>query len=146
MASIPDTPAEVLAWLQRFHDINDSLQVTDFDKVYAETAQLTFANHPAAKGLDAIRQALLPSFTRLAYMKHVTRRATAPDKVGDTIWFAVDITYRVKNDPENEEITIPAAALATLCTDGKDAGKIQRFDVFVDNAPVRQKMEDVSKR
>ncbi|KAK2016888.1 hypothetical protein LZ32DRAFT_600917 [Colletotrichum eremochloae] len=143
MAPLPDTPAEVLAWLRRFHDVHDSLQGKDFHKVYAETSQLTFGNYPTAEGLDAIKQLLLPSFAQLAYMKHIVRRA---DKVGDTIWCAQDIAYRVKDDPENEEIIIPAAGLLTLFMDGEDAGKVKRFDVFLDNAPVRQKMEAVSKR
>ncbi|KZL72410.1 Ntf2-like protein, partial [Colletotrichum tofieldiae] len=143
MASIPNTPAEVLDWLQRSHDVHDSLQVIGFHKIYSLNAQVKFANYPVAEGLDAIKEAFVPTFDQLSYMKHVTRQA---DKVGDRIWLAVDITYRVKDDLEREDINIPASGLVTLVTEGDDAGKIKRFDVFLDHTPIRQKIEAVNKR
>ncbi|OHW90290.1 hypothetical protein CSPAE12_11161 [Colletotrichum incanum] len=143
MTSIPNTPAEVLAWLQRSHDVHDSLQVTDFHKVYSQNAQVKFANYPITVGLDAIKEAFVPTFDQLTYMKHTTRHA---DKVGDRIWLAVDITYRVKDDLEHEDINVPASGLVTLVTEGGDAGKIKRFEVFIDQTPVRQRIEAVNNK
>ncbi|GKT44743.1 uncharacterized protein ColSpa_04924 [Colletotrichum spaethianum] len=49
-----------------------------------------------------------------------------------------------QNDPENEDINIPASGLVTLVTEGEDAGKIKRFEVFIDHTPIRQKIEAVN--
>ncbi|OHE93429.1 hypothetical protein CORC01_11294 [Colletotrichum orchidophilum] len=137
MVTIPNTQAEALAWLNYSHEIHDSLRTTDFDKIYSKNAQLKFTNFPIAEGLHAIKQIMNSAFAQLSYMKHVTRQA---DKVDNRIWLTVDITYRVKGDPDNEDINIPAAGLVTIVTVGEEAGKIARFDVFLDNTTVREKI------
>ncbi|EXF85725.1 hypothetical protein CFIO01_07134 [Colletotrichum fioriniae PJ7] len=142
MVAVPNTQAEALAWLRRSHDIHDSLQTTEFDKIYSKNAQVKFTNFPVAEGLEAIRQIMEAAFGQLSYMKHVTRQA---DQVDNRIWLAVDITYRVKGDPDNEDINIPAAGLVTIVPKGEEAGKIARFDVFLDNTPVREKNARVAK-
>ncbi|WYZ36822.1 hypothetical protein EsH8_II_000328 [Colletotrichum jinshuiense] len=124
------------------HNIHDSLDVSAFDKVYSQSAQVKFGNSPVAEGLDAIKQAFIPAFDQLTYMRHVTRQA---DKADNRIWLIADITYRVKGDPENQDTTIQASGLVTLVTDGEDAGKIARFDVFLDNSPIRERIEAVAK-
>ncbi|KAK1706579.1 hypothetical protein BDP67DRAFT_547969 [Colletotrichum lupini] len=141
MVAVPNTQAEALAWLRRSHDIHDSLQTTEFDKIYSKDAQVKFTNFPVADGLEAIKQIMDAAFGQLSYMKHVTRQA---DQVDNRIWLAVDITYRVKGDPGNEDINIPAAGLVTIVTEGEEAGKIARFDVFLDNTPVREKIASVA--
>ncbi|KAJ3950302.1 uncharacterized protein N0V96_001446 [Colletotrichum fioriniae] len=75
MVAVPNTQAEALAWLQRSHDIHDSLQTTEFDKIYSKNAQVKFTNFPVAEGLEAIKQIMDAAFGQLSYMKHVTRQA-----------------------------------------------------------------------
>ncbi|OLN87218.1 hypothetical protein CCHL11_03542 [Colletotrichum chlorophyti] len=143
MPSIPSTHDEVLAWLQHSWEIHDSLDVTKFDDVYSKGAQLKFANHPVAEGIDAIRQVFAPNFPSLSYMKHTTRQA---DKVGDNhIWLSAEITYRAKGDPENREINIPAAGHVTLVTEGEEAGKIAQMEVFLDHAPILERLAAAAK-
>ncbi|KAK1633332.1 hypothetical protein BDP81DRAFT_434696 [Colletotrichum phormii] len=142
MVTVPTTQAEALAWLRNSHNVHDSLQTTDFDKIYSKNAQVKFTNFPVAEGVDSIKQIMDAAFGQLSYMKHVTRQA---DKVDNRIWLAVDITYRVKGDPDNEDINIPAAGLVTIVTEGEEAGKIARFDVYLDNTPVREKIAAVAK-
>ncbi|OLN87326.1 hypothetical protein CCHL11_03583 [Colletotrichum chlorophyti] len=143
MPSVPHTPDEVLAWLQHSHDIHDSLDITRLEDVYSKSAQLKFTNYPVAEGIDAIKQAFIPSFASLSCMKHITRLA---DKVGDNrIWLVADITYRVNGDPENRDINIPAAGLVTIVTEGEETGKIARFEVFLDNTPIRERIETAAK-
>ncbi|CCF39842.1 hypothetical protein CH063_10567 [Colletotrichum higginsianum] len=141
MPSVPHTPEEVLAWLRRSHEVHDSLSVAEFHEIYSQDAQVKFANYPVAEGLDAIKQSFIPTFEKLAYMKHLIRQA---DKVDDRVWLTVDITYRAKGDPDSEDITIPAAGFATVVTEGEEAGKIKRFEVYIDSAPLLQKMEAVA--
>lgn len=75
----------------------------------------------------------------------IKRSKKTLDKADNRIWLIADITYRVKGDPENQDTIIQASGLVTLVTDGEDTGKIARFDVFLDNSPIRERIEAVAK-
>ncbi|TQN66555.1 hypothetical protein CSHISOI_08877 [Colletotrichum shisoi] len=165
MPPVPDTPEKVLAWLRRVsygppatstqlapqfscshtktksHEVHDSLSVAQFHEIYSQDAQVKFASYPVAEGLDAIKQSFVPTLEKLAYMKHLIHQA---DKVDDRVWLTVDITYRVKDDPDSENKTIRAAGFATVVMEGEEAGKIKRFEVYIDSGPLLQKMEAVA--
>ncbi|KAF3810992.1 hypothetical protein GCG54_00003172 [Colletotrichum gloeosporioides] len=161
-STLPNTPDEVEAWLLNNFVAFDSLDITEHPKIFAKNAQLQFANSPVLHGIEEIQQSFVPAFSALSYMKHVPvtfgRLSLLPsrllkswisrlnaDKVDNKVWFTVEISYRAKGDPENQTITIPASALAHLVTDGEEAGKLARFQVFLDNRPVLERIEYVSK-
>ncbi|KAF9878866.1 hypothetical protein CkaCkLH20_03766 [Colletotrichum karsti] len=141
-STLPNTREEVEAWLLNTFNTFDSRDVTVLNKIFSKKGELHFANNPVLKGLDEIRQWFTPNFEVLGHMKHVP---ILFDKVDEKIWFTTEISYRVKGDPENETITLPGSALATLVTEGEETGKMARFQVFLDNRPVVEKVEAVLK-
>ncbi|KAI8285673.1 hypothetical protein K4K56_009200 [Colletotrichum sp. SAR 10_98] len=141
-STLPNTRDEVEAWLLNNFLAFDSLDITEHPKIFSKDAQLQFANNPVLYGIEKIQQSFVPAFSALSYMKHVP---VTFDKVDNKVWFTVKISYRAKGDPENQTITIPASALAHLVTEGEEAGKLARFQVFLDNSPVLERIEYVSK-
>ena len=58
------------------------------------------------------------------------------DLVGDTIYQACTIKYRARNDPQKEEIIVPAFGVFNLVSFGNEAGKIKRAEVYLDPSPL----------
>ncbi|KAL0941329.1 uncharacterized protein CTRU02_204092 [Colletotrichum truncatum] len=145
MASVPQvlptTPEEVEVWLLNNFTTFDALEVALLGNIFANDGELQFANNPVIRGLDTIKENFVHSYAALAYMKHVPRSF---DKVENRIWLTTQISYRIKGDPQNVEITIPASALATLVTEGDEAGKMAKFQVFLDNKPILDRIEAVA--
>ncbi|KAI1778981.1 hypothetical protein F4818DRAFT_437782 [Hypoxylon cercidicola] len=133
MAFVPKTRSEAQAWLQRFHAVNDSLEVSGLASIYARDANMQFGNMPLVEGLDAIRNFLGATWARLEMMHHETESF---DLVENKIYQPCHITWRVKNDPEKEKITVPAFAFIYLVTSGVDAGLVSRASFYMDGAPL----------
>lgn len=55
------------------------------------------------------------------------------------------LTFRVKNDPLNEDVVYVAAAFATFVTEGEEAGKISSYEIYPDFKPLMDKLEALPK-
>jgi len=67
------------------------------------------------------------------------------ETVGDTIYQAADITYVVKGDPDATPILIHGMANYFRKPAGeKEAGKVARFEVYLDSLPLVKRMEEVA--
>lgn len=76
--------------------------------------------------------------------KRADLRATCPETVGDTIYQAADITYVIKDDPEAAPILIHGMANYFRKPAGsEEAGKIARFEVYLDSLSLVKRMEEV---
>jgi hypothetical protein len=64
------------------------------------------------------------------------RRPVLTDLVGDCIYQAAAIRYRVKGDTADNEVEIPGFASFFLVTEGEERGLIRSLEVFINNQPV----------
>jgi hypothetical protein len=122
--------------------------------VYAEDGTLQYANVPPVQGLDNLTSFFGPIFKKLELMRHEilyygkslliysslsmkqVLTVNCSDLVEDKMYQACTITYRAKNDPNNEEIVVPAFGVFHILPSGKDAGKMKRAEVYLDPAPL----------
>ncbi|KAI4866640.1 hypothetical protein F4820DRAFT_416234 [Hypoxylon rubiginosum] len=133
MAFFPTSQSEVQAWLQRFHNVNDSLDISGLASIYTKDAKVQFGNMPLMEGLDALRNVLSTTWARLEMMHH---EIESFDLVDNKIYQPCHVTWRVKNDPEKENITVPAFAFIQLVTSGEDKGLISRAAFYMDGGPL----------
>lgn len=71
--------------------------------------------------------------------------ATCPETVGNMIYQAADITYVIKGDPDAVPILIHGMANYFRKPGGaEEAGKIARFEVYLDSLPLVKRMEEVA--
>ncbi|KAH6689626.1 hypothetical protein F5X68DRAFT_254047 [Plectosphaerella plurivora] len=140
MASVPTTREEARAWLAKLHGIHDSLEAQQIDSMYAQDATLQFGNAPLVKGLDAIKAHFGGSYVVTASMEHQLKEY---EIVGNRIWHTVEITIRVKGDATNEDIMFRAAAFSTILTEGPDAGKMDRYEIYADHSDLAKKFAAV---
>ena len=65
--------------------------------------------------------------------------------IGDKIYQAADITYVIKGDPEAVPILIHGMANYFRKPAGaQEAGKITRFEVYLDSLPLVRRMDEVA--
>ncbi|KAJ9149435.1 hypothetical protein NKR23_g4254 [Pleurostoma richardsiae] len=137
MPSLPTTRDEAEGWVRNFHRVCDTLEASLLDTVFARDATLQFGNYPVINGVEGIKALLGRQFALLEEMHHKFRYG---DVVGDRVYHACTISYLIKGDTKENEIEIPAAAIHHVVTEGEEKGLIKRFEVFIDNAPVVQRM------
>ncbi|KAI2620517.1 hypothetical protein GGR54DRAFT_601389 [Hypoxylon sp. NC1633] len=133
MAFVPTTKLEVQAWLQRFHAASDSLDVSKLSTIYANDAKVQFGNLPLIEGLDALRDFFCVTWARLEMMHH---EIDSFDMVDNRIYQPCHITWKVKNDPEKEEIVVPAVAIIDIVTSGEEKGLISYGAFYMDGTPL----------
>jgi hypothetical protein len=56
-----------------------------------------------------------------------------------------DVRYRVKGDQSGEEFLVPCVCVFTLAKHGSHRGKILELEIFMDQAAVEKRMNDVMK-
>ncbi|EON98388.1 putative ntf2-like protein [Phaeoacremonium minimum UCRPA7] len=116
-----------------FHEVSDSLDPARLPEVYAKDGILQYANVPPVQGLDNLKGFFGPIFEKLELMRH---DISYFDLVGDKIYQACTITYRAKNDPQKEEIVVPALGVFHILPAGDDAGKMKKAEVYIDPSPL----------
>ncbi|KAI1760936.1 ribosomal protein S5 domain 2-type protein [Hypoxylon sp. FL1150] len=141
MAFVPTTQSEVQAWLQRFHAANDSLDPSRLGSTYAKDAKVQFGNMPVIEGLDGMRNFFSATWARLETMHH---EPEGFDLVDNKIYQPCHITWQVKNDPEKEQIVVPAFAFISLVTSGEERGLISRAAFYMDGAPLMAALQRAS--
>lgn len=62
------------------------------------------------------------------------------DVVENTVYTVVSIEYRAKGDSLDNTVIIPAAANFDLVADGSEMGTVKALHVFIDDAPLREKI------
>lgn len=69
--------------------------------------------------------------------------------INNKIYLECTISYVVAQDAENKEVTIPAMGVVFLLPEeeaqGKGSAILDRFDVYLDFAPVLARVEEVKK-
>ncbi|KAI1417430.1 hypothetical protein F5Y13DRAFT_152809 [Hypoxylon sp. FL1857] len=133
MAFVPTTRSEVRAWLERFHAANDSLDTSRLADIYAKGTKVQFGNMPIINGLDELQNFFAGTWAKLEMMHHEIEDF---DMVDNRIYQPCHITWQVKNDPEKEEITVPAFAVVHLVTSGEEKGLVGRAAYYMDGAPL----------
>jgi len=73
----------------------------------------------------------------------LTSTYSITDVVGNRVYHAAYIRYRVKGDVVENEIEIPAAGNFELIISGEEKGLIRNFDVFLDNSPVKERIQAI---
>lgn len=133
--------------------MGDSLDPSRLPEVYAKDRILQYANIPPVLGLDELKSFFGPILEKLGLMHHEISyfgvyMGLAPaifvsltnnknlDLVGDKLYQACRITYRMNNDPEEEETKIPAFGVFQVPLSGKDAGKMKKVVVYLDPSPL----------
>ncbi|KAI3327262.1 hypothetical protein HD806DRAFT_486558 [Xylariaceae sp. AK1471] len=133
MAFVPTTRAEVRAWLQQFHGVNDGLDPTKLPAIYAKDAKVQFGNKPLLEGLDALGDFMGTQWAGLDSMLH---EVGDYNMIGNTIYQPCHITWVVKNDPEKEKVKVPAFAAIHLVVEGEEKGLIQSAEYYMDGSPL----------
>ncbi|KAI0850755.1 hypothetical protein F5Y00DRAFT_231977 [Daldinia vernicosa] len=133
MAFVPTTQSEIREWLLRFHESNDSLDVSRLSDIYTEDAKVQFGNMPLFDGLDGLRKFLGGTWAGLEMMHH---EIESFDMVDNKIYQPCHITWKVKNDPEKETIVVPAFAFVCLETSGENRGRVKQAAYYMDGAPL----------
>ncbi|KAI0839582.1 hypothetical protein F5Y06DRAFT_265740 [Hypoxylon sp. FL0890] len=133
MAFVPTTQTEIQAWLERFHAVNDSLDTTRLEDIYAKDAKVQFGNMPVVNGIDGLRNFFSGTWAKLEMMHH---KIESFDMVDNRIYQSCHITWQVKNDPENEKVVVPAFAVVHLVMSGEEKGLIGRAAYYMDGAPL----------
>ncbi|KAI8962652.1 hypothetical protein F5Y11DRAFT_322303 [Daldinia sp. FL1419] len=133
MAFVPTTSTEIRKWLLRFHATNDSLDASRLGEIYTQDAKIQFGNMPIFNGLDELRNFFKGVWVKLEMMHH---EIESFDMVGDKIYQPCHITWKVKNDPEKETITVPACAIVCLETSGENKGLVKKAEYYMDSAPL----------
>lgn len=64
--------------------------------------------------------------------------------MGERIWHTVEVTIRVKGDPRGDEVTFRAAAFATIVTQGVEAGKMDRYEIYADHTKLVEKLKSIA--
>ena len=54
------------------------------------------------------------------------------------------MTYRVKGDPAREDFRVPCVCIFSLVAEGAEKGKIERVEIYMDQAAVAERMEQVA--
>ncbi|OTB04678.1 hypothetical protein M426DRAFT_150312 [Hypoxylon sp. CI-4A] len=138
MASLPLTRTEAQTWLQKFHSINDSLDLSKLGDIYTKDAKVQFGNMPLVEGLDALHDFFSAVWAKLETMHH---EIESFDIISNKIYQPCHITWHVKNDPEQEKIVIPAFAYIRLVTSGEEKGLASHAAYYMDGAPLRAALE-----
>ncbi|KAI1658693.1 hypothetical protein F4813DRAFT_355993 [Daldinia decipiens] len=133
MAFVPTTQSEIREWLLRFHESNDSLDVSRLSDIYTEDAKVQFGNMPLFNGLDGLRKFLKGTWAGLEMMHH---EIDSFDMIDNKIYQPCHITWKVKNDPVRETIVVPAFAFICLETSGENRGRVKQAAYYMDNAPL----------
>ncbi|KAI2778094.1 hypothetical protein F4815DRAFT_478726 [Daldinia loculata] len=133
MAFVPTTQSEIREWLLRFHESNDSLDVSRLSDIYTEDAKVQFGNMPLLDGLDGLRKFFEGTWARLEMMHH---EIDSFDMIDNKIYQPCHITWKVKNDPEKETIVVPAFAFIYLETSGENRGRVKQAAYYMDGAPL----------
>ncbi|KAI1343366.1 hypothetical protein F5Y15DRAFT_232068 [Xylariaceae sp. FL0016] len=141
MAFVPTTRPEIRAWLQRFHDVSDSLDADQLETIYVKDARVQFSNHRVMIGVDSLRGFFLAIWPSLDTMKHTP---DGFDMVNDTIYQPCHIAWQVKGDPEKERIVIPAFAVFHLVMNGEDQGLIKSAEFYMDTSPLMAAIQRAS--
>ncbi|KAM3073398.1 hypothetical protein ACMFMG_004702 [Clarireedia jacksonii] len=133
----------MLTWLNQLHKSSDSLTTNDLSKFYSKDAVLRYGNDEEVKGVENITKFFHAVFPLLKLMKH---ELVEMDCVGNKIYESCFITYIVANDPEEKKIKIPAFGKIFLVEEGdEEAGKIERFEVFLDASEVFRRIQEFNK-
>ncbi|KAI0113896.1 hypothetical protein F4776DRAFT_667059 [Hypoxylon sp. NC0597] len=117
----------------KFQAANDSLDTSRLADIYAKDATVQFGNMPLIHGLDELRNFFSGTWTKLEMMHH---EIESFDMVDNKIYQSCHITWQVKNDPENEKVTVPAFAFLHLVTSGEEKGLVDRAAYYMDGAPL----------
>ncbi|PQE08937.1 Cystinosin protein [Rutstroemia sp. NJR-2017a WRK4] len=133
-----------LAWVNQLHSSADSLTTKDLSKFYSTNAVLRYGNIEEAKGVEEITKFFEAVFPLLKLMKH---ELVEMDRIGNKVYESCFITYIVANDPEEKKIKIPAFGKIFLVEEGKEeAGKMERFEVFLDPSEVFARIQELTKK
>ncbi|KAI1137445.1 hypothetical protein F5Y05DRAFT_387238 [Hypoxylon sp. FL0543] len=138
MAFVPTTQSEVRAWLERSFAAHDSLDASKLADIYAKDAIVQFGNMPLMNGTDELLKFYSGIWDQLEMMHH---ELESFDMVENRIYQSCHITWQVKNDPQNEKITVPGFGFYHLVTSGEEKGKVSRASYYMDGAPLMAALE-----
>ncbi|UJR12951.1 hypothetical protein I4U23_017125 [Adineta vaga] len=125
---------EALEWLERFHEVNSSLNAEKFvTEFFTEDAVMQYANNPPVKGHHNLIQNFKANFDQVDMLEHETEHVDVlPDRIYQTIY----VSFKVKGDPE----VIRLRGLRVFHKTSEEQ-KMQRYDVFADITPIMEKIK-----
>jgi ketosteroid isomerase-like protein len=116
---------ELGRWLEEIFASIDACDADAFVNFLTPGATFRFGSGPAARGQDAVREAVAGFFATIGGCRHRLHRTWHDD---DTVVCEGDVTYR-RHD--GSEITLPFCNVLVLAD-----GLIERYSVYADVAPL----------
>ena len=103
---------------------------------WAETYELRFNDH-MVNGKQRVRELFDAQFSLLSEMRHETIRWWYHDR---TFFNEMIVHYRVKGDPENVTISIPAFAIGDV---DEDQGLLSNFRIYLNDSELTKRIQHV---
>ncbi|EIM84766.1 uncharacterized protein STEHIDRAFT_148095 [Stereum hirsutum FP-91666 SS1] len=158
MSTIATGSESTLDWLTEFYAASDTRDASLWvDAFFTDDAAIDFGNHPTVRGKENIRPWVGEQFPYISLIKHEILEF---HEANNSIYHSLRISYRVKDDPEDQVIPIRAFAIAhrrlvdsgLVVTEPLQGGekpcgglRVDKFEVWLDKSPVAERISWVSK-
>eukprot|EP01119_Soliformovum_irregulare_P004459 TRINITY_DN1546_c0_g1_i1.p1 TRINITY_DN1546_c0_g1~~TRINITY_DN1546_c0_g1_i1.p1 ORF type:complete len:136 (+),score=26.53 TRINITY_DN1546_c0_g1_i1:139-546(+) len=127
---------DILQWREDFFKATDAMDTNKWAPFWAETYELRFNDHKV-NGKQSVREMFDAQFGLLSEMRHETIRWWYHDH---TFFNEMIVHYRVKGDPENLVISIPAFAIGDV---DEDHGVLSNFRIYLNDSELTKRIQYV---
>ncbi|KAK4506745.1 hypothetical protein PRZ48_000478 [Zasmidium cellare] len=134
--SIDQKRKEVAEWLQSWYDVADKCVPPNSVKFFADDCVVRFNNAPAVHGAPAAQKEFESVAPIIGWMKH---EILDFDIVDNKIYNECNVTYVLKGDPEEKQITMHRFNFYERNAEGK----ITKWTAYFDSSPMKERMATI---
>ncbi|KAF2219177.1 hypothetical protein BDZ85DRAFT_322542 [Elsinoe ampelina] len=135
-----DVQDKVGAWLIKFFEADDSLDISKLEKYIDSDVIQTVGNGAVSKGKEQVIKGFQSSFATLDILKHDIEFW---DVAGNRVWTRLNVTHVLKADPEKQRRVVRAHAVFTIEEDPTTEYRIREMYICVDLSPVTQRFAEL---